>query len=222
VKVVFATPSLAGPRPEYIAALEASVPVLDAAGIEHGLTQVLGNPYISGARAELLTKAMNAGADIVVYLDYDLSWRPADLLTLIETPGDVVAGTYRFKKDNEEYMGGWHVHADNRPVLRPDGCFKANRVPAGFLKITRQAVDWFAKAYPHLTFGDDRKSVDLFNHGALDGVWMGEDYAFSRRWEDMGEELWIVPDLDLTHHGDKPYLGNLHRFMMRQPGGCEA
>ena len=64
--------------------------------------------------------------------------------------------------------------------------------------------------------------MDLFNHGALDGVWMGEDYAFSRRWEDMGEELWIVPDLDLTHHGDKPYLGNLHRFMMRQPGGCEA
>ena len=121
MKVVFATPSLAGPRPEYIAALEASVPVLDAAGIEHGLTQVLGNPYISGARAELLTKAVNAGADIVVYLDYDLSWRPTDLLTLIETAGDVVAGTYRFKKDDEEYMGGWHVHADMRPVLRPDG-----------------------------------------------------------------------------------------------------
>ena len=48
------------------------------------------------------------------------------------------------------------------------------------------------------TFGD--YSVDLFNHGAHDGAWYGEDYAFSRNWLALGGDIWIVPDLNLTHH----------------------
>jgi hypothetical protein len=62
--------------------------------------------------------------------------------------------------------------------------------------------------------------VDLFNHGAHEGVWWGEDYAFSRNWLALGGELWIVPDLNLTHHGpDTVYPGNFHNFLRRQPGG---
>jgi hypothetical protein len=47
--------------------------------------------------------------------------------------------------------------------------------------------------------------------------------AFSRRWADMGETVWIVPDINLTHHSrDKAYPGNYHQFLMRQPGGINA
>lgn len=223
-KVVFCTPSLAGPTAHYIAALEQSIPLIEAAGWTHQLSQEIGSPYISGARATMTRHALDADADVIVYLDYDLSWRPADLLTLIETKGDVVAGTYRFKKTDEEYMGGWRTDATGHPLLRADGCFLATRVPAGFLKVTKEAIDRFMKAYPELIYGPRyRPSVDLFNHGAIDGVWYGEDYAFSKRWIECGGELVIVPDLELTHHGsDKSFPGNLHEFMMRQPGGSKA
>jgi hypothetical protein len=44
--------------------------------------------------------------------------------------------------------------------------------------------------------------------------------AFSRRWTDMGEMIWIVPNINLNHHaGAKVYPGNFHEFLMRQPGG---
>jgi hypothetical protein len=105
MKVVFCTPSLAGPTAPYISALEQSIPLITGAGWEEGYAQEIGNPYISAARANMTRKALDAGADVLIYLDYDLSWRPPDLLTLLTTPGDVVAGTYRFKKDDEEYMG---------------------------------------------------------------------------------------------------------------------
>lgn len=221
MKVVFATPSLSGPTAPYIKALEESIPLITGAGWDEAYVQEVGNPYISAARATLTRRALDAGADVIVYLDYDLSWRPADLLTLIETGGDVVAGVYRFKKDAEEYMGALIDAPDHRPIVRSDGCIAADRVPAGFLKITREGIRRFMRAYPHLVYGEpEHPSVDLFNHGAHEGVWFGEDYAFSRNWIACGGEMWIVPDLDLTHHaGAKAYPGNFHRFMLAQPGG---
>jgi hypothetical protein len=155
-----------------------------------------------------------------VFIDHDVSWKPADLLTLIQTEGDVVAGLYRFKKDDEHYMGV--VDDDEgRVKVRDDGCIKATRVPAGFLKVTRAAVNRFMVAYPNLMYGEaSAPSVDLFNHGAHKGAWWGEDYAFSRNWIDAGGEIYVVPDLDLTHHTkDEAYPGNFHQFLMRQPGG---
>lgn len=221
MKVVFCVPSLHGPTAPFVAALEQSIPHVVAAGWDEGCVEERGNPYISSARARMLRKALDAKADVVVFLDYDLSWRPADLLKLIETPGDVVAGLYRFKKEPEEFMGALDTDEDGFPRVRADGCILADRVPAGFLKVTRDAVARFMRAHPELLFGDPiAPSVDLFNHGAYEGQWWGEDYAFSRRWRAMGEDIWIVPDLSLTHHSaTKAFPGNYDDFLRRQPGG---
>lgn len=224
MKVILATPTLTRPHDAYLASIEASVPALDAAGIDHAAVYEINCPYISHARATMTRKALDAGADAIVYIDHDVSWRPEDLVKLIETEGDVVAGTYRFKKDEEEYMATIFTDADGRPTVRKDGCIRADKVPAGFLKVTKAAVQRFMRAYPELLYGDpDRYSVDLFNHGAHKGVWFGEDYAFSRNWRDAGGEIWLVPDLNLDHHSkDSVFMGNFHRFLQRQPGGSEA
>jgi hypothetical protein len=218
MKVIFATPSLHGPTAAYIRALEQSIPLITAAGFEEAYAQEVGCPYISAARATLARRALDAGADVIVYLDYDLSWQPADLLKVLQAEGDVVAGTYRFKKDEEEYMGVVRTDTAGRPLTRRDGAIEATRVPAGFLKLTRVAIDRFMQAYPALCFGPDRHSVDLFNHGAHQGVWWGEDYAFCRNWLDCGGAIALVPDLDITHHApDRAYPGNFHQFLLRQP-----
>lgn len=220
MKVIFCTPSLAGPTAPYIKALEQSIPLIVGAGWAEGYAQEVGNPYISAARANMTRKALDAKADVIVYLDYDLSWRPSDLLKLIETPGDVVAGTYRYKKPEEEYMGTVVTDASHIPQGRAsDGCLAAICVPAGFLKVTKEAIHKFMGAYPELVYGERyNPSVDLFNHGAHEGVWYGEDYAFCRNWIDSGEEIWIVPDLDLDHHAkDEVFKGNFHQFLLKQP-----
>lgn len=220
-KVVFCTPTITRPYDAYLAAMEASVPILDAAGIDHQISFEVGSPYISAARATLLRRAMDAKADVVVFIDHDMAWAPGDLLKLIQTPGDVVSGLYRFKKPDEEYMGALNCLPDGKPVVRDDGALSATRIPAGFLKVTKEAVDRFMTAYPALCYGPRYNlSVDLFNHGAHEGVWWGEDYAFARNWRDCGGEIWVVPDLQLDHHGsDAVFPGNYHQFLLRQPGG---
>lgn len=220
MRAIIATPTITAPFPQYVRALESSVAALNAAGIEHQTVYEVGCPYISHARATMLRKALDDGADCVVFIDHDMSWRPQDLVSLIKSKDDVAAGLYRFKKPEIEYMGVVCCSPDGRPVVRADGSIAGEKVPAGFLKVTRNAVRRFMRAYPELVYGDAEKpSVDLFNHGAFEGVWYGEDYAFSRRWRAIGE-IAVLPDLDLTHHTkDEAYPGNFHEFLTRQPGG---
>lgn len=208
-------PTVTRPYDCFLQSVENSVPLLDAAGLDHKIVWEVGNPYISAARGGMLRKALDAKADVIVFLDHDLSWKPSDLLKLIQTPGDVVAGTYRFKKEEEEYMGNVALMPNGQVAGRADGCLKAINTPAGFLKVTSGAVGSFMAAYPELVYGPPyNPSVDLFNHGAHKGVWYGEDYAFCRNWTDLGGEIWIVPDLDIDHHSkDQAFKGNFHRYL---------
>lgn len=223
MKAVICTPTRDKPHPAYIDSLEASIPALDEAGIEHKFVQEIGSPYISCARASILRKALDTEPDCVVFIDDDVSWRPQDLVNLIKADADVVAGLYCFKlPGKEEYMGELLTDAVGNCRVRHDGLIYATKVPAGFLKVTTVAIDKMMKAHPELVFGrPHRPHFDLFNHGAHEGLWWGEDYAFSRRWCAMGEYLFVLPDLDLGHHGsDGVWMGNFHDFMMRQPGGA--
>jgi hypothetical protein len=163
-----------------------------------------------------------------------------NLLTLIETPGDVVAGTYRFKKKEVEYMGSPYPGIDGTPQLKGIGRFNDDpydprfddaivgySAPAGFLKVTPNAVDRFMRAYPELVYGSAfSPCVDLFNHGAHKGVWYGEDYAFCRNWRDLGGEVLLLPNLNISHWSREQdgsyteYPGNYHWYLASCAGGA--
>lgn len=220
------------PHQATLDSLRDSVPALEKAGWDHGVVHEVGCPYISAARATMLRKALDAKADAIVFIDTDVSWRPQDLLTLLTTEGEVVAGTYRFKQDKEEYMGSIKSDAIGRPLVRvSDGAIAAIAVPAGFLKVTRSAVNLLMEKYPELCYGEHcNPSFDLFQHGAYNRVYWGEDFAFCRRWTDLGQDIWLVPNMDIDHHGAagrhgenaEVWRGNYHKFLLHQPGGSES
>jgi glycosyltransferase involved in cell wall biosynthesis len=220
--VVFCIPTLTKPHPALFASLEAAIPGVEAAGWDALLTGFVGCPYISCARANMLRRALDAKADAIVFLDHDMGFDPPALLKLMQTEGDVVCGTYRFKTPEVEYMATIQTDAKGFPLGRDDGCLLADRVPAGFLKVTKAAVQRFMRRYPELVYGDpDHPSVDLFNHGAWEGVWYGEDYSFSRRWNAIGH-IWLIPDLNLDHWSETEcFTGNFHEFLLKQPGGVD-
>lgn len=214
-KVVFCVPFLEKPTKPFVASLEASLPIIEEAGWIHELAHEQGCAYISAARNNMLRRALDAKADVIMFLDYDVAWRPEDMLKILETKQHVVAGLYRYKTDDVEYMGQF---SDDVPACNTEGLIRAKFVPAGFLKMTRNAVSLFAKQHPYLLYGDPmHPHLDIFSHGAIEGVWYGEDYAFSMRWNQTGENLWVCPDLSLDHYDKdgKCYKGNFHEYMIK-------
>lgn len=220
MKVVFVTPTRARPHKNFIKALEESVPVLDKAGIEHSVIFEIGNHYISHALSLLVSKALASSPDAVVILEDDMSWEPQSLVDLINCDKDVVAGVYRYKDEKVDYMGVIETTADGKPVV-VDGLIRAMCLPTGFMKITPAAVKKFAEAYPNLVYGEG--IVDLFNHGAHEGKWWGQDYAFCRNYRNKCGDVWLMPNLDIHHNsGDDVHKGNFHEYLLRQPGGSKA
>jgi len=217
MKVVFCIPFLDRPTNPLLYSLKACLPLIEANGWEHQLTQYRGCPYISNARADMTRRALDAGADAIVYLDYDISFPPESMLKLLNTEGDVVGATYRFKDPEIQYMVNVQLDLSGQAQVRKDGALKAEKLPAGFLKVSKEAITIFAKAYPHLLYGDPMKPhLDLFNHGAIEGVWYGEDYAFCKRWIESGNDLWLIPDIDVNHHSNtEVYEGNFHKYLIK-------
>lgn len=225
-KVVFCIPTYQRPTQACLDSLEASVPLIEAAGYKHGAIFEVGNAYISAARATMLRAALTAEADIIVFIDDDVSWEPQNLLTLIQTEGEVVGGTYRTREDNPNYMGRILQDFEGKAVnVRKDGCIEMTALPAGFLKITKDTVTHFMLSYPELCYGTPWSySIDLFNHGAYKGLWWGEDYSFCRRWRDSGGKVWCIPNMNIDHNardGKRIWRGNFHEYLMRQPGGAK-
>lgn len=216
MKVVFCIPFYTRPTEHVIKALEESIPAIEAAGWEHGLAQHMGSPYISAARADMTRKALDANADVIMYIDYDLSWSPDAIVKILGIDKPVVAGNYRFKMDEVQYMGSLETSLGDGITLDNDRCAKAVHAPAGFLKVTRDALSVFARKHKQLLYGDPlHPSIDLFNHGAIEGTWYGEDYAFCRRWRETGNDMLIATDLNITHHSsDKSYEGNFYNYLM--------
>ncbi len=220
-KVVFCIPTVEKPYQVCLDSLAASLPLINAAGWEDASVYEIGNPYISAARMSMLRKFIESNADVIVFIDHDLSWRPEDMLALLEAEGEVVAGTYRFKREPEEYMGALLPGIDKTPQVRSDGAVLAHCIPAGFLRITRAGINRFMYHHPELQYLENGTlCVDLFNHGVHKGVWYGEDYAFSRNWNEFGGQIWILPKLEINHHTRAAvFPGNFHNFLLRQPGG---
>ena len=65
-KVVFCVPTVTRPYQQCLDSLEASHPLVEAAGWESCMVNEVGNPYISAARATMLRKALDAFARLDV------------------------------------------------------------------------------------------------------------------------------------------------------------
>lgn len=230
MKVRFLIPTYRRPQEEFVSSFEKSIPVIKEAGWDEGAAWEIGHAYISYARSLLLRRALNESPDFdyIMYLDDDVCHEPDALLRILEAPGDIVGGTYRFKSPQEEYMGKLNK-PDGEPVPERNryGCYPAFFLPAGFLKISRAAVEIMVEAYPGLDFSrptaEGKNCYDLFNHGVIkigeEKTWFGEDYAFSLRAHFAKLKLWLLPDLNLGHHGVNidgekfDYMGNFQKFL---------
>jgi hypothetical protein len=108
------------------------------------------------------------------------------------------------------------------------GFAKVAYIGTGFLLAARAAMQQVVDAHPELRarMGDmgDRlaeEAVMVFETmiEPETGQYLSEDYAFCRRWRDLGGEIWADLESRLIHVGATAFVGSPMQAMRSAPSG---
>jgi hypothetical protein len=188
---------------------------LQARGDSWTLHDECGNALIADARALIVAQFLASDADTLVFIDSDVCWEAGALLKLVDYPVDMVAGIYPQRRDPINYCVKWDTSKTER--IAENGLLQVEGVPAGFMKLSRKQLESMVEQYPDTEFyvesAPDQKAWALFADYRIGKHKMGEDYAFCRRWTDMGGKVWIDPEIKMGHIGNKTFQGHLGDYL---------
>lgn len=181
------------------------------------VTSDIGNADIARCRAGIVAKFLASKATHLVMVDSDVSWQPGAILKLVDAGVEFVAGAYPKRVGEREF----HLLMRPGEVQSLDvntGLLEVEGVPAGFVCLTRAALERLVKGYPETRFSF-RELPGGVAHDLFDAYWLtdetglrhklGEDYSFCRRWRDLGGKVWVDPSIGMGHTGLKTWAGRL-------------
>lgn len=188
---------------------------LQARGDKWSLHDECGNALIADARALIVAQFLASEADTLVFIDSDVCWEAGALLRLVDYPVDMVSGIYPQRKDPINYCVKWDT--SKKELVAENGLLQVEGVPAGFMKLSRKQLETMVEQYPDTEFyvesAPNQKAWALFADYRIGKHKMGEDYAFCRRWTDMGGKVWIDPEIKMGHVGYKTFQGHLGDYL---------
>jgi len=98
-------------------------------------------------------------------------------------------------------------------------CIEVTDVATGFMLIKKHVIEKMVENYPELEykpFKNDQYGTGIKYYAFFDtmihpktGIYLSEDYAFCKRWIDIGGKVHARVDIDLSHVGKHYYKGNI-------------
>ncbi len=174
-------------------------------------------------RNQIVKDFLDSGDDRLVFVDADITFEPGDLIKIAHYPQDLVGGIYRFKlKDGLEAYPFAVMQGEGFEELRTNahGLLRAKMVPTGFMSISPNVFAKFRETFPDRDYQSrDANIFCYFQIPYKDGYLYTEDGYFCEEWRDMGGEIFMDPELTLTHwDGNIPYKGHLGNWLKKLAG----
>ncbi|AMM25092.1 hypothetical protein [Variovorax sp. PAMC 28711] len=206
-----------------------------------------GDSLVPRARNRLVAEFMaDARWTHLFFIDADIGFEPEAALRLLLSGRDVVAGMYPHKSDGWPAAGLAQAlpagstredfearHASfpmnlNDTAIDADGFMEVLDAPTGFMLIARDVFVRMAAAFPSLRYTPERvpHGGDAVPHHRFfemlaepdNGRHLSEDFAFCRRWQSLGGQVFADAQSRLQHHGQRTYTGDLPRALAQRHG----
>jgi hypothetical protein len=211
-----------------------------------------GDALITRARANLVTLFLDdPAATHLLFVDADIGFRPEQVFRLIESGADVVAGVYPIKRINwEKARRALASEHPNPPAASLDyvleiedpdrvtvvrGFTRVRYAGTGFLMIRRHVLEkmcahpdyaslQFFREHSHDALAGSPNRFALFECmiDAESGTYLSEDFAFCKRWTDIGGEIWADLESGLDHVGPSVFRGDVASLFAAAPTEADA
>lgn len=196
---------------------------------------------ITRARDNLVRRYLDTSYDYLLFVDADIAFKPEQVWRLLDRDVDVAVAAYPFKQIypidvrgiDPTRFGNEDIYAlQHRFVLNPlkdesiddKGFIKVYDAATGFMLIKRDVFVKMKEAYPELWYWNDQtgeesendylffsEMIEKMENGKLRRL--SEDYAFCRRWQNIGGEIHLDTNSKLTHIGPHWFEGDLKATM---------
>ncbi|MEA4858726.1 MAG: hypothetical protein AAGU21_03870 [Solidesulfovibrio sp.] len=176
----------------------------------------------------------------LLFIDADIEFQPAMVVRLLRSGHDVVCGVYpvkglRLDRVMAQPAGTPPAVAEAasldyavkvKPGCRMDdrGFLEVDYAATGFMLVSRQALARLMDAYPELHYrhgctNEEPADNFAFFDTAIDPRtrdYLPEDYAFCKRWRDIGGKVYVSVPGKFAHHGGKAYIGDFAAYLSQR------
>jgi hypothetical protein len=118
---------------------------------------------------------------------------------------------------------------DEENIKIENGCIEVSHSPTGCMLIKRSVIEKMIEKYPEMRISQptiiNGKPVEkpfLYNFfdtmfDPVTHTYMGEDFAFCKRWKDIGGKCHAIVDQLITHVGEHQYCGRFSDELIQLP-----
>ena len=208
-KILIGTPMYDGRLElEFMMSLFQTMELCALNDIQMTLKTVVGCSLIQKARDELFRLAYEAEVDDLIFIDSDQGWSQKDFGKLISPTVDVIGGAVISKNDLVHY----NVKTFDKKYDFFHGLIDARAVGTGFMRISKRAIKMMWEASEEYKDGDTVYR-HVFETKVVNGNLLGEDVCFCQKWRDMGEKVYVHPDINIAHIGKKRWSGDFKKYV---------
>ena len=196
---------------------------------------MLGNDsLITRSRNTLVARCLDQPeATHLMFIDADIGFDPIQVERMLRAERDLVAGIYPLKFNDWNAAAEAHLHAgesrgtaalryvgllEEGATIEEDGFVRGTYAGTGFMLIARAALLRMIEAYAATRYRAIQswppRPASPNQYALFDcliepetGIYLSEDYAFCRRWRDIGGEIWLDTLGSLTHTGPCDFTG---------------
>lgn len=215
-----------GPKPQAAVALTLARGVLGQMGIPFCCDLIPGDAYVDRVMNTLVTDFLGTDCTDILLWDDDVGCETMAVEAICRARRPFVAGVYPKRQDEIE----WPVEFPEEPAfVTEEGLLELPVVPTGFTRLNRAIFevmphdDYYWPQYPTPRFPDaPRLQYGYFKTKILDMGYHGQDKLFCEEWRRLGGKIWVIPNLNFSHTGDKTWTGNLYQWLVDQAGQLPA
>ena len=173
-----------------------------------------------GFQSEAVLRLLDAGKPVVsaVYPRKTLDWEAIRRIAPHSTGGQDL------QEKSLTYVVNVSEMAAHETLTVENGFLKVLDAPTGFMLIERRVFEILRDKYPELHYEDDQPHR-LQSGASSENFWLffdtmvdpntkrylSEDYAFCRRWQNAGGEIWVDLCSPLVHVGRYAFSGNISK-----------
>ena len=172
-------------------------------------------------------------AEYFMFIDADVHFEPQSVMRLLASGHELSVACYPKKFVDWNQAATAVKNGDERNMAMLSSSlvvnFGAQKIqvvngfapvldgPTGFMLIKRCVFEKMEKQYPELNCVNDHQNRDFDTYNAVFDCmidpdtrrYLSEDYAFCRRWQQMGGKIYADTSTTLGHVGNLPFSGQL-------------